>query len=206
MVLTGWKTALSEVSPEDCHLVVCDLAHTTDLSNLLNASGDAEAARLVTFFGMIPNFEPAEILSSLSSTIRATDLLLFSANLSPGPDYLMGTRRILPLYDNIETREWLFTVLSDLGVERDDGEMAFDIEEVGGLLRVIARYRFRRPRVLSIEKQNFTFAAGETIQLFFSYRYTPDRIRGLLASHGLQLVGEWFVSSGEEGVFLFTRG
>ena len=49
-------------------------------------------------------------------------------------------------------------------------------------------------------------SAGETIQLFFSYRYTPDRIRGLLASHGLQLVGEWFVSSGEEGVFLFTRG
>jgi len=42
---------------------------------------------LVTFFGMIPNFESQEILPKLASLIRSKDFLLFSANLAPGENY-----------------------------------------------------------------------------------------------------------------------
>ena len=85
--------------------------------------------RLVTFFGMIPNFEPQEILPKLASLIRPKDFLLFSANLAPGADYAAGMKKILPQYDNALTRDWLMTFLLDLGVERRDGELRFAIEE-----------------------------------------------------------------------------
>ena len=66
---------------------------------------------------MIPNFEPQVILPRLAGMIRPEDYLLLSANLAPGADYAAGVQRILPLYDNTLTREWLMTFLLDLGVE-----------------------------------------------------------------------------------------
>ena len=79
---------------------------------------------LVTFFGMIPNFEPQEILPKLASLIRPKDFLLFSANLAPGKNYAAGMKKILPQYDNPPTRDWLMTFLLDLGVEKSRRRIA----------------------------------------------------------------------------------
>jgi L-histidine Nalpha-methyltransferase len=157
---------------------------------------------------MIPNFAPDVILPKLASLIRATDLLLFSANLAPRPDYAAGVERVLPQYDNPPTRDWLMTFLLDLGVERGDGELAFGIEDDpagSGLKRIAAHFRFARRRTIAVGNECFAFGAGESIRLFFSYRHTPSRIRGLLDSHGLQVSDEWIAKSGEEGVFLVQR-
>ena len=47
---------------------------------------------MITFFGMIPNFEPQDILPKLAKLIRRQDTLLFSANLAPGADYAVGVK------------------------------------------------------------------------------------------------------------------
>ena len=83
------------------------------------------ASRIVTFFGMIPNFEPEQILPKLASLVRAKDFLLFSANLAPGKDYAAGVKKVLPQYDNPPTRDWLMTFLLDLGMERKRWQVAF---------------------------------------------------------------------------------
>ena len=104
-----------------------------------------DAARLITFFGMIPNFEPQVILPRLAGLVRPADYLLFSANLAPGADYAAGVQRILPLYDNALTRDWLMTFLLDLGVEANDGELRFAVEDDpagSGLKRVAAYFQF----------------------------------------------------------------
>ncbi len=54
-------------------------------------------------------------------------------------------------------------------------------------------------------EKRFDFKTGDAIRLFFSYRYTPDRIRKILAGHGLEVCEAWIASSGEEGVFLSFR-
>jgi hypothetical protein len=59
---------------------------------------------------------------------------------------------------------------------------------------------------MEIESQVFRFANCETIQLFFSYRYTPDRVCDLLARYRLGVRDQWIAKSGEEGVFLCERG
>jgi uncharacterized SAM-dependent methyltransferase len=203
MVLTARKAALAVLPAEHCFPFVCDLTTADDLQTILVTRHPS----LVTFFGMIPNFEPQAILPKLASLVGPKDYLLFSANLAPGADYAAGMKRILPQYDNLLTRDWLMTFLLDLGVERRDGKLQFEIEDGrSGSKRVVARFHFHRPRRMEIESQVFRFANCETIQLFFSYRYTPDRVGNLLARYRLRVRDQWIAKSGEEGVFLCERG
>jgi L-histidine Nalpha-methyltransferase len=208
MVLVARQTAASVVAAENCFPLVCDLASAEDLPAALDALRVPEAARLLTFFGMIPNFEPQVIMPRLAGLIRPADHLLVSANLAPGPDYVAGVQRILPLYDNAPTRDWLMTFLLDLGVEANDGELRFTVEDDpggSGLKRVAAYFRFLRSREIRVDEQQFAFSAGEAIRLFFSWRHTPTLVRALLGRVGLQVVDQWIAKSEEEGVFLVSR-
>ncbi|MDB6112659.1 MAG: hypothetical protein JWR69_4409 [Pedosphaera sp.] len=205
MVLVAREAALSTIDPQRCHPLVCDLASADDLPAVLAEYNDPAEARLITFFGMIPNFEPQLILPRLAGLLRPNDYLLFSANLAPGRDYAAGVQRILPLYDNALTRDWLMTFLLDLGVEQGDGELRFTVEEDpagSGLRRVAAYFHFVRPQRVQVDGERFEFKVGEAIRLFFSYRHTPERVRALLGMQGVEVLEEWITKSEEEGVFL----
>lgn len=209
MTLVARQIALEVVPAEKCFPLVCDLATADDLPEVLASLGSPRSPRLITFFGMIPNFEPGEILPKLAALIRPEDFLLLSANLAPGADYAAGIQAILPQYDNSLTRDWLMTFLLDLGVERSDGDLRFGIEEESagtGLKKIVARFHFTRARQIRVENERFTFSVGDTLQLFFSYRYTPARIRRALADCGLNVEAEGITKSGEEGVFFVKRG
>jgi len=202
MVLTARNASLSVLAEKDCFPVVCDLAAANDLRSLLVPRHPA----LITFFGMIPNFEPQEILPKLASLVKPSDVLLFSANLAPGTDYDRGMKKILPQYDNSLTRDWLMTFLTDLGIEKNDGELRFDISPGKfGSKRVVARFHFRKRCPVSIDGRSFRFAPGQPIRLFFSYRYTPDRIETMLRGHGLKVQERWITGSQEEGAFLCRK-
>jgi len=205
MVLVARREAQAAIGEDAVHPLVCDLASATDLRAVFAAHCPPSECRLFTFFGMIPNFEPATILPKLASLLRPSDHLLFSANLAPGNDYSAGVQKILPGYDNPLTRDWLLTFLFDLGVEPADGELKFVVEEDpsgSGLLRVAAYFQFSRYRMLRVDEESFAFAPTDRIRLFFSYRHTPRRINDLLGGHGIQVVHQWITKSDEEGVFL----
>ncbi|HEY5042214.1 MAG TPA: L-histidine N(alpha)-methyltransferase [Verrucomicrobiae bacterium] len=202
MTLVARQAALSVVHAENCFPFVCDLATAGNLSALLVTRHSS----LVTFFGMIPNFEPDKILPRLAALVRKKDFLLFSANLAPGADYAAGVKKILPQYDNALTRDWLMTFLLDLGVERGDGELRFAIEDgAEKLKRIAAKFYFSRARKFFVSGEEFKFKRGESIRLFFSYRCTPPLAGKILARHGLKIHAQWLTKSGEEGVFLCRR-
>ncbi len=151
MVLVARQTALAVVPEKNCFPSVCDLATADELNKFLVTRHPS----LVTFFGMIPNFEPQLILPKLASLVRPKDFLLFSANLAPGKNYAAGVKKILPQYDNAPTRDWLMTFLLDLGVEQRDGRLQFAIETGDhGLKRIVARFHFARARRIEIEDQS----------------------------------------------------
>jgi uncharacterized SAM-dependent methyltransferase len=84
--------------------------------------------------------------------------------------------------------------------------LQFKIEAgTGGLKRIAAHVVFTRAARVAIELEQFDFRRGESIRLFFSYRYTPALVRKLLGKHGLEVSGEWVAKSGEEGVFLCRK-
>ena len=203
-----------------------------DLPAILASRFTFHASRITTFFGMIPNFEPQIILPKLAALVHPKDFLLFSANLAPGNNYAAGMKKVLPQYDNPLTRDWLMTFLLDLGVGRGDGYLRFKIETCSGrreeapisrsifakkkpglltsspamdeveLKRIVAGFYFKRSRRIEVDGERFDFRAGETIRLFFSYRYTPERVCAVLGRYGLKVGDQWIARSGEEGVFL----
>jgi uncharacterized SAM-dependent methyltransferase len=206
LTLTASRAAARRISAAHIHPVVCDLATATDLPQVFQTHAPAGSSRLLTFFGMIPNFVPNQILPRLRSLIRRDDLLLLSANLAPGPDYAAGMIKIFPQYKNRLTSDWLLTFLQDLGIECDDGAIRFVIENGGqGLKRVGAHFKLSKKCVLKIGGETLTFQRGRELRLFFSYRYTPDRLRAVLKGFGLEVISRWITRSEEEGVFLCRR-
>ncbi|MDE3068589.1 MAG: L-histidine N(alpha)-methyltransferase [Verrucomicrobiota bacterium] len=206
MVLVARRTALAVLPEKHCFPLVCDLATADDLSGLFDSRAAPHASRVLTFFGMIPNFEPQDILPKLTALMRRRDFLLVSANLAPGSSYAAGVKKVLPQYDNGLTRDWLMTFFLDLGVERRDGELKFSIEAGrSGLKRIVARFHFHRPRRIQIENQAFHLRTGHSVRLFFSYRYTPERVQKMLAEHDLEVCNRWIGMSEEEGVFLCRK-
>jgi uncharacterized SAM-dependent methyltransferase len=199
LVITAREQATSHTS--QTHGVVCDLESADDIRDELCECSVSQ--RLLTLFGMMPNSEPEVILPRAARLLNRGDRLLLSANLAPGTDYRAGVERVLPQYDNALTTDWLLTFLHDLGIERDDGALQFSIEECASkLLRIRADYCLSRGRTIRFEGETFAFKAAEKIRLFYSYRYTPERLTDELAKQGLAVAKQWISASGEEGVFL----
>ncbi len=73
------------------------------------------------------------------------------------------------------------------------------------LKRIVADFYFTRSRRIEVDNEMFAFHAGETIRLFFSYRYTPERVRRVLGRYGLDVREQWITKSEEEGVFLCRK-
>jgi L-histidine Nalpha-methyltransferase len=205
MVLTARQTALAAVPERNCFPFVCDLASAGDLPSCFSKHSPPKATRLITFFGMVPNFEPEIILPKLAALVRRNDLLLLSANLAPGENYRGGMGKILPQYDNPLTRDWLTTFLLDVGIDRQDGRLRFRIDTHRGLRRVVAEFEFARSRRLELDGCRFEFHPDQTLRLFFSYRYTPVLVDAFLRRNGLQVLDQWITAAQEEGVFLCRR-
>jgi uncharacterized SAM-dependent methyltransferase len=184
--------------------IVADLAEASDLPAVFDKIIRPDAARLYTFFGMIPNFEPERILPRLADMIPVGARLLFSANLAPGSDYRRGIEQIQPLYDNELTRDWLLTFMLDLGFEMGDGRLVWQIEGER-FVRLTAGFELVRDRTVVVSGERFAFRKGERIRLFFSYRYTPALVGELLQEHGFEVTERWITRSEEEGIFLCER-
>lgn len=205
LVLEARAAALSLLSAERCESIVCDLGTTTELPAALDSINQA-APRIVTLFGILPNFEPTPLLARIAPLLRPQDWLLLSANLAPGDNYSAGVRAVLPQYDNALTRDWLLTFLRDLGFEDDDGELNFAIEtDSSQWQRLCAHFELKRPRAVRVFGETIAFPAGERIRLFFSYRHTPQSIQTLINEQQMEVCGIWSNHTREEGVFLCRR-
>ena len=146
MVLVARQAALSVVAEKTVFRSCAIWPRRTICPRFSKPLPVSKPPRLITFFGMIPNFEPDSILPKLAAWCGPQITCCFSANLAPGADYAAGVQRILPQYDNALTRDWLMTFLLDLGVERGDGELRFAVEDdpagQRGLKRVAALFHF----------------------------------------------------------------
>jgi len=218
MVLSARQTARKVLPAENCYPLVCDLDKAIDLGCVLSHIENAYAsrltqrqkgtrpARLVTFFGMIPNFDPLLAMRRLSHSVQPGDFLLLNVNLVPGSNPVAGMQKIFPQYDNSLTRDWLMTFLLELGIGHAEGKLRFEIGSGQlGIKRVVAKFHFNRTATVRVEHHRFVFKPTDAIQLFYSYRYTPDQLRRLLARHGFTVTGEWVTRSGEEAVFCCVR-
>jgi L-histidine N-alpha-methyltransferase len=208
LVLISRDAALAGVPGLKVHGIAADLTEAADLESALAPLLPGGSRRFFTLFGMLPNFEPDFIFARLSAWLRPGDRMLFSANLAPGPDLEAGALRVLPQYDNPETKTWLRTVLEDHGMSVDSGAVEFHVEhDTGwpGSARIAADWVVARSSECVLDRESFSWELGERAHLFFSIRHTPQSIELGLRSQGLRLSQSWIAESGEEGVFLVER-
>ncbi len=206
MVLTASRAARRILPANSCAPLVCDVRHAPDLRAALDQLCPVPPPqRLVTLFGTFHNYEPGLIASRLKAILAPDDRLLLSLNLAPQGDYSCSLRSILPQYDNAMTYDWLCTVLMDLGISAREGRPFAAIEDSPfkkGLKRISLYFRLSKAGSVRIGGREISFRAKETIRLFFSYRYTPELVDGLLRRHGLTVTRQWISRSGQEGLFL----
>ena len=62
-----------------------------------------------------------------------------------------------------------------------------------------------RDRTITIDGEEFAFAADDTIRVFFSYRHTSETVRKWLGEQSIEVVDERLAADGEEGIFICRK-
>lgn len=208
MVLSAEKTAINALRGLQTTPLLCELSECSVLPALLKSFDPSGAERLVLFLGTIHNFWPPEILRSVIYPVRSQDHLLIGANLAPSGNYDSALDRILGQYDNPPTHRWLMGALSELNINGEDGAVAFSLvsaESNSSLKRIQADFIFTREKEINFFGDQVSFAKGEKLRVFYSYRFTMDHLRGFLTDSRLSIAEEWIAPSEEEGLLLCRR-
>src|SRR5262249_41920695 len=103
--------------------LVVDLEAEPALTLWLSNHETTASQRLLACFGMLPNFAYRTFLPYVRSLMRPGDMLLLSANLSPGL-YVDAVARILPQYDNPFAHAWYTGLLDSLGFAASQVQLA----------------------------------------------------------------------------------
>ena len=188
--------------------LVVDLAAEPDLHPWLARQEADGASRVFGCFGIIPNFDHAALLSYLRRLMRPDDLLLLSANLSPGPYGSAAAQRILPQYDNPLARAWFAGLLDSLGFARSDLRLSVQARSLradGHIWRLQADAHVLQDVKLALYEESFDFRAGEALEVFFSNRFTPAALPQVLDEAGFEVRQTWVLASQEEGIYLCQR-
>ena len=186
--------------------LVVDLEAAPDLAPMLAQPETAGTHRLLTCFGMLPNFAYQTFLPYVRRLMRPGDLLLLSANLSPLP-YPDAVAHILPQYNNPFARAWFTGLLDSIGFATADYALHIDAHPLhadGHIWQIRAAAQLLQQVQVQVYDEVFSFTAGEWLRLFFSNRFTPHILPQILGEAGLTVVETFLFDSQEEGIYLCT--
>lgn len=184
--------------------LVVDLEGTPELAAWLAQHEHPAHRRILACFGMLPNFDYHTFLPYLRHLMRPGDLLLLSANLSPGL-YQEAHEHILPQYDNPYAHAWYAGGLESLGFALSQTPVTVRpqlLRDDGHIWQIRVQATVQQPRTLTVYGEIFTFAAGDSLDVFFSNRFTPQVMPAVLAAAGLQLLQTFLFDSQEEAIYL----
>ena len=157
--------------------------------HMVYAADASEPPRLFIMSGnTISAFDPLAEIRYLSQCMKPGDRLIID-----GEAY--EAEKTLARRANPAARRFLRTLLQNVGIGEDDGEVKFDHkrDERHEGLHLITRY-FHAARDLTaiVAGEGISLERGERIGLNFQYTYTPEAFRWLLCEHGgLEIVAEY---------------
>ncbi len=199
-LVTSAAEAMASVPGVDAtDAVAVDITMVHDLSPLLSPRRPGH--RVVTLFGVISTLGRGA-LEPAASLMDPGDLLLVSANLLP--DHPGAREAIMAQYDNPPTREWLATVLREIGVD-EAGPIAFRWDEAPGGPAIVGEVVPARMCVAEVAGVTVGLPPGEPIRVLESFRHTADGLRAILAAMELEVLDVAVSPSGEEGVAVARR-
>jgi len=193
--LEAWQAARSGLA---FHGLAADLAASARWAPGLDAWTGA-TPRVFTFFGLLPNWEPAAAKDALRPLLRAGDILVLGANLAPDAGGTSGAVRVLPQYNNPETVHWLSAALEDAGIPPACWTPEWSLAEASGWARIEARARFTAPAEARWPGGSRRFSPGDGLRLFFSNRPAAAQVRRWIEEGVGRIRAEWLDENREEG-------
>lgn len=176
-----------------------DITAVSDLAPLL--APRRPGCRVVTLFGVISTLGP-DVLGGALSLMDRGDLLMVSANLLP--DHPGARDAVMTQYDNAPTREWLTTVLEEIGIH-DAGPIAFRWDDAPAGPAIVGEVVPHHLCVAEVDGMTVGLAPDAPIRVLESFRHSEVALRTVLMDEALEVLVIAVSPSGEEGVALARR-
>ena len=156
--------------------------------HLVYAADAAEPPRLFILSGnTMGSFDPLAEIRYLAQCMKREDRLILDGEIHD-VQHSMARR------DNPASRKFLSTLLANVGIGEDDGEIRFSQkrdDRHDGLHLITRSFRAARDISATVAGQEIPLQRGESIGMNFQYTYTPEAFRWLLAEQGgLQILAE----------------
>ena len=166
--------------------------------------------RVLTFFGLVPNFSPLAVTRLLHSVLRPGDILLASAHLAPVRTEDRGEipaamNSILSQYDNPETLDWLNAALQIWNLDSLVEPPEMKIGELEGIPAFLAFAPWKSEAPFERWGQRFSPKIKEPLRLFFSLRYTSALFETMLQGEGFRVERLSITSCRQEAIWCIRR-
>jgi len=149
--------------------------------HLVYAADAAEPPRLFILSGnTMGAFDPLAEIRYVAQCMKPEDVLIVDGEVHD-PEQSMARR------DNPAARKFLSTLLANLGIAEDDGEIRLNLKRDDrreGLHLVTRSFRAGRDLSATVAGQEIQLQRGERIGMNFQYTYAPGAFRWLLSEHG----------------------
>jgi uncharacterized SAM-dependent methyltransferase len=156
--------------------------------HLVYAADAAEPPRLFILSGnTMGSFDPLAEIRYLAQCMKPEDRLIIDGEIH-------DAKQPLARRDNPAARKFLSTLLANVGIGEDDGEIRFNLkrdDRRDGLHLITRSFRAGRDLSATVAGQEVSLQRGEHIGMNFQYTYTPEAFRWLLSEQGgLRILSE----------------
>jgi uncharacterized SAM-dependent methyltransferase len=156
--------------------------------HLVYAADAAEPPRLFILSGnTMGSFDPLAEIRYVAQCMKPEDRLIIDGEIHDATESM--ARR-----DNPAAYKFLSTLLANVGIGEDDGEIRFSLkrdDRHDGLHLITRSFRAARDLSATVAGQEIAVQRGERIGMNFQYTYAPDAFRWLLREQGgLQILAE----------------
>jgi uncharacterized SAM-dependent methyltransferase len=149
--------------------------------HLVYAADASEPPRLLIMSGnTMGSFDPLAEIRYLAQCMKPEDRLIVDGEIFDEP-------RSMARRDNPQARRFLSSLLANVGILEEDGEIRFNLkrdERQSGLHLITRHFRAARDLTATVGGQKIPLQRGERIGLNFTYLYTPEAFQWLLEQQG----------------------
>jgi uncharacterized SAM-dependent methyltransferase len=154
------------------------------------------------------NYDPSALLSLIHRNLVPADLFLFDCNLLPDQpeDIDRWVQEMEAVYNSPENVQFNMAPLVARGMDPDGCQFELKLITVnspaGPIYRTRKRIHVTQPAVVQCGNQTVHIAAGEVIEMGFTYKYRLDQLRQCLDENGFEVAESWPDRSGSNVIIL----
>jgi len=155
------------------------------------------------------NYEPDYLLKTLHSQLECDDLFLFDCHLFPAPPESVSRKQVEQIYRSPLNVRFNIDPLVRRGLDPDN--CAFYLEllptetSLGRAYRTSKWLHILKDSTLSSGPDKISLAAGDTIGLGFTYKYTDSQVEGYLKHYGFHKIERFLSSDGNNLLLLACK-